>query len=179
MLSWASCSLRTTEVDMGVVDEVMGFIADSSNISVLALIPPVIVILMVAFKLPAIPGLIGGARSRSVHVPQQGSHRKRHGGSRDGKRLIFSATSSTYSITAYLWVMYRKTPLRLFRSCQTCSAQAVCRASWDYIHNHLRNVLRRYHGLHRHDGLDDQRTAQDGKRNRRTGSGNRILMSGC
>ena len=48
------------EVDMGVVDEVMGFIEASSNISVLALIPPVIVILMVAFKLPAIPGLIGG-----------------------------------------------------------------------------------------------------------------------
>ena len=51
---------QDNEVDMGVVDEVMGFIADSSNISVLALIPPVIVILMVAFKLPAIPGLIGG-----------------------------------------------------------------------------------------------------------------------
>ncbi|MEE0797816.1 MAG: Na+/H+ antiporter NhaC family protein, partial [Anaerovoracaceae bacterium] len=48
------------EVDMGVVDEVMGFIEASSNISILALIPPVIVILMVAFKLPAIPGLIGG-----------------------------------------------------------------------------------------------------------------------
>lgn len=51
---------KDNDVDMGVVDEVMSFIADSSNISILALIPPVIVILMVAFKLPAIPGLIGG-----------------------------------------------------------------------------------------------------------------------
>ena len=47
-------------VDLGVVNEVTNFIADSSNISLWALIPPLVVIAMVAFKLPAIPGLIGG-----------------------------------------------------------------------------------------------------------------------
>ena len=47
-------------VDLGVVKEVTNFIADSSNISLWALIPPLVVIAMVAFKLPAIPGLIGG-----------------------------------------------------------------------------------------------------------------------
>ena len=48
------------EVDMSVVTEITEFIAGSTNISVWALIPPVFVIAMVAFKLPAIPGLIGG-----------------------------------------------------------------------------------------------------------------------
>lgn len=48
------------EVDMSVVQEITEFIEGSTNISVWALIPPLFVILMVAFKLPAIPGLIGG-----------------------------------------------------------------------------------------------------------------------
>ena len=48
------------EVDMSVVQEITEFIKGSTNISVWALIPPLFVILMVAFKLPAIPGLIGG-----------------------------------------------------------------------------------------------------------------------
>ena len=72
---------KDNDVDMGVVDEVMSFIADSSNISILALIPPVIVILMVAFKLPAIPGLIGGVL---VAVPFMFLN-KAHIESRDGK----------------------------------------------------------------------------------------------
>ena len=47
-------------VDMSVVTEITDFIAGSTNISLWALIPPLFVILMVAFKFPAIPGLIGG-----------------------------------------------------------------------------------------------------------------------
>ena len=48
------------EVDMSVVQEISDFIAGSSKISVLALIPPIFVIVAVAMKLPAIPSLIGG-----------------------------------------------------------------------------------------------------------------------
>ena len=47
-------------VDMSVVDEIGAFIQNSSNISVLALIPPIFVIVAVALKFPAIPALIGG-----------------------------------------------------------------------------------------------------------------------
>lgn len=47
-------------VDMSVVDEIGAFIQNSSNISVLALIPPIFVIVAVALKFPAIPSLIGG-----------------------------------------------------------------------------------------------------------------------
>ncbi|MCR4710497.1 MAG: Na+/H+ antiporter NhaC [Clostridiales bacterium] len=48
------------EVDMSVVQEISDFIANSSKISVLSLIPPVFVIVAVATKMPAIPALIGG-----------------------------------------------------------------------------------------------------------------------
>ena len=48
------------EVDMSVVQEISDFIAGSSKISVLALIPPIFVIVAVATKMPAIPALIGG-----------------------------------------------------------------------------------------------------------------------
>ncbi len=48
------------EVDLSIVEEITEFIQGSTNISLWALIPPLFVILMVAFKLPAIPGLIGG-----------------------------------------------------------------------------------------------------------------------
>ena len=47
-------------VDLSVLDEVTAFIQGSSNISILALIPPVFVILAVALKMPAIPSLVGG-----------------------------------------------------------------------------------------------------------------------
>jgi NhaC family Na+:H+ antiporter len=46
--------------DMSTMEEIKAFIQDSSNISVLALIPPVFVILAVALKLPALPSLVGG-----------------------------------------------------------------------------------------------------------------------
>ncbi|PWL93971.1 MAG: Na+/H+ antiporter NhaC [Clostridiales bacterium] len=48
------------EVDLSVVEEVKEFIKASSNISIIALIPPVFVIAAVALKLPAIPSLLGG-----------------------------------------------------------------------------------------------------------------------
>ena len=47
-------------VDMSTLNEITEFIKASSNISILALIPPVFVIAAVALKLPAIPSLIGG-----------------------------------------------------------------------------------------------------------------------
>lgn len=48
------------EVDLSVVEEVKEFIKASSNISIIALLPPVFVIVAVALKLPAIPSLLGG-----------------------------------------------------------------------------------------------------------------------
>ena len=48
------------EPDLSTIDEITTFIKGSSNISILALIPPVFVILAVALKLPAIPALLGG-----------------------------------------------------------------------------------------------------------------------
>ena len=50
----------SNEVDMSVLNEITAFIKASSNISVIALIPPVFVIVAVAMKLPALPSLIGG-----------------------------------------------------------------------------------------------------------------------
>ena len=46
--------------DLSTIDEISTFIKGSSNISVLALLPPVFVIVAVALKLPAIPSLLGG-----------------------------------------------------------------------------------------------------------------------
>ena len=46
--------------DMSVLEEISAFIKGSSNISIIALIPPVFVIAAVALKLPALPALIGG-----------------------------------------------------------------------------------------------------------------------
>ena len=51
----------SNEPDMSVMQEILDFIAASSNISLLTLIPPLFVIIAVAMKLPAIPSLVGGA----------------------------------------------------------------------------------------------------------------------
>ena len=51
----------SNEPDMSVIDEILGFIQQSSNISVVTLVPPLFVICAVALKLPAIPSLVGGA----------------------------------------------------------------------------------------------------------------------
>ena len=51
---------KNQHVDMSTVDVIMNGISDNFNISPLLLIPPVVVIVIVALKLPAIPGLLGG-----------------------------------------------------------------------------------------------------------------------
>lgn len=48
------------EPDLNTIEEITTFIKGSSNISLLALLPPVFVIVAVALKLPAIPSLVGG-----------------------------------------------------------------------------------------------------------------------
>lgn len=48
------------EPDLSTIEEITAFIKGSSNISLLALLPPVFVIVAVALKLPAIPSLVGG-----------------------------------------------------------------------------------------------------------------------
>ena len=50
----------SNEPDMSTLTDITSFIEGSSKVSVLALIPPVFVILAVALKLPALPALIGG-----------------------------------------------------------------------------------------------------------------------
>lgn len=47
-------------LDMAGINEVLTTLSSSFNISPILLIPPLLVILMVAFKIPAIPGLSGG-----------------------------------------------------------------------------------------------------------------------
>jgi NhaC family Na+:H+ antiporter len=46
--------------DMGAVKEIMDVLAGSAKVNILLLLPPVLVILMVVYRVPAIPGLIGG-----------------------------------------------------------------------------------------------------------------------
>ena len=48
------------ELDYAAINELLAILQANFNISMLMLIPPVAVILMVVFKVPAIPGLIGG-----------------------------------------------------------------------------------------------------------------------
>ena len=50
-----------TAVDLSVVEEISNFIAASSKISVIALIPPIFVIVAVASKMPAIPALVAAS----------------------------------------------------------------------------------------------------------------------
>ncbi|MGB5824347.1 MAG: Na+/H+ antiporter NhaC [Proteocatella sp.] len=48
------------QLDLEGINELLMILTGNFNISLLMLIPPVVVILMVVFKVPAIPGLIGG-----------------------------------------------------------------------------------------------------------------------
>ena len=48
------------ELDVAGINELLGTLASEFTISPLLLIPPIVVILMVVMKIPAIPGLIGG-----------------------------------------------------------------------------------------------------------------------
>lgn len=47
--------------DTQTINDILVFISESSNINIVALIPPVFVIVAVVLKLPAIPSLLGGA----------------------------------------------------------------------------------------------------------------------
>ena len=48
------------ELDTAQIQEILTTLSSSFNINILLLVPPVLVIAMVVFKVPAIPGLIGG-----------------------------------------------------------------------------------------------------------------------
>lgn len=48
------------DLDASQIQEILTALSASFNINILLLIPPVLVIVMVIFKVPAIPGLIGG-----------------------------------------------------------------------------------------------------------------------
>ena len=64
---------HSSNADTGTIDEILGFIADSYNVSILCLIPPIFVIVAVALKLPALPALIGGVVLGFPFFPMQGS----------------------------------------------------------------------------------------------------------
>lgn len=48
------------ELDVSKINELLNAMSSNFNISPLLLIPPIVVIIMVALRMPAIPGLIGG-----------------------------------------------------------------------------------------------------------------------
>jgi len=48
------------ELDYAAINELLAILKGNFSISLLMLVPPIVVILMVVFKVPAIPGLIGG-----------------------------------------------------------------------------------------------------------------------
>ena len=49
------------ELDVGRINEILDALRANFNISPLLLIPPLVVILLIAMKIPALPGLIGGS----------------------------------------------------------------------------------------------------------------------
>ena len=58
--------------DLSTIDEILAFITDNYNVSLLCLIPPLFVIVAVALKLPALPSLIGGVILGLPFFPMQG-----------------------------------------------------------------------------------------------------------
>ena len=62
--------------DLSTIDEILGFITDNYNVSLLCLIPPLFVIVAVALKLPALPALIGGVVLGLPFFPMQGNSLK-------------------------------------------------------------------------------------------------------
>ena len=62
--------------DLSTIDEILGFITDNYNVSLLCLIPPLFVIVAVALKLPALPSLIGGVILGLPFFPMQGNSLK-------------------------------------------------------------------------------------------------------
>ncbi len=62
--------------DLSTIDEILAFIADNYNVSLLCLIAPLFVIVAVALKLPALPALIGGVILGLPFFPMQGNSLK-------------------------------------------------------------------------------------------------------
>ena len=62
--------------DLSTIDEILAFITDNYNVSLLCLIPPLFVIVAVALKLPALPSLIGGGLLGLPFFPMQGNSLK-------------------------------------------------------------------------------------------------------
>ena len=62
--------------DLSTIDEILGFITDNYNVSLLCLIPPLFVIVAVALKLPALPSLIGGVILGLPFFPMPGNSLK-------------------------------------------------------------------------------------------------------
>ena len=62
--------------DLSTIDEILGFITDNYNVSLLCLIAPLFVIVAVALKLPALPSLIGGVVLGLPFFPMQGNSLK-------------------------------------------------------------------------------------------------------
>ena len=62
--------------DLSTIDEILAFITDNYNVSVLCLIAPLFVIVAVALKLPALPALIGGVVLGLPFFPMQGNSLK-------------------------------------------------------------------------------------------------------
>ena len=62
--------------DLSTIDEILGFITDNYNVSLLCLIAPLFVIVAVALKLPALPALIGGVILGLPFFPMQGNSLK-------------------------------------------------------------------------------------------------------
>ena len=138
-----------------------------------------LVIVAVAFKLPAIPSLIGGVLIGVPFMFLNKAHIE--------NAMVAAEMDKTDLLSNIFYIsqqrrihgyMYRKTPLTIIsKLSDLLHAQAVCRAMMWTISIILCAMC--FGGIVDCTGMMgsiDQRTAQDGKRNRRTGSGNRILM---
>ena len=62
--------------DLSTIDEILAFMTDNYNVSLLCLIAPLFVIVAVALKLPALPALIGGVILGLPFFPMQGNSLK-------------------------------------------------------------------------------------------------------
>ena len=62
--------------DLSTIDEILTFITDNYNVSLLCLIAPLFVIVSVALKLPALPALIGGVILGLPFFPMQSNSLK-------------------------------------------------------------------------------------------------------
>ena len=168
------------EVDMSVVQEITEFIEGSTNISVWALIPPLFVILMVAFKLPAIPGLIGGVLIGIPFMFLNQAHveaaMERAGDLPLGSGLINNIFYILNNGIAMGNVPEGASDI-INELSGSADGQRHAGIHVDHIHHNLRHVLRRRNGRHRNDGFTGRNFAEDCQGNRRTGPCNRDHLS--